>query len=44
MTIQTVFNIVVLVFTAGNMAAPGLKFNVREALNPAGGTLVEHAA
>jgi predicted Na+-dependent transporter len=33
MTIQTVFNIVVLIFTVANMAALGLKLNVREALS-----------
>ena len=32
MTIQTVFSIVVLIFTVGNMAALGLKLDVREAL------------
>jgi BASS family bile acid:Na+ symporter len=33
MTIQSVFNMVVVIFTVGNLAAMGLELNVREALN-----------
>jgi BASS family bile acid:Na+ symporter len=33
MTIQALFNIVVLIFTVGNLAAMGLELNVREAIN-----------
>ena len=32
MTIETIFNIVVVVFTVGNLAAMGLELNVREAI------------
>jgi BASS family bile acid:Na+ symporter len=32
MTIETVFNIVVVIFTVGNLAAMGLELNVREAI------------
>jgi BASS family bile acid:Na+ symporter len=32
MTIQTIFNIVVVIFTVGNLAAMGLELNVREAI------------
>jgi BASS family bile acid:Na+ symporter len=32
MTIQTIFNIVVVIFTVGNLAAMGLELNVREAV------------
>jgi bile acid:Na+ symporter, BASS family len=32
MTIETIFNIVVVIFTVGNLAAMGLELNVREAI------------
>ena len=32
MTIQNVFNIVVVIFTVANLAAMGLKLHVREAI------------
>jgi len=32
MTIQTIFNIAVVIFTVGNLAAMGLELNMREAI------------